>query len=162
MLSQFNVCIDDLNPARREVNRIMWYCVCSQISRNRSANGARVTALRSSRYVLTSNPTKLHGAIITRINSAGSSSDGSMRHLLAPAAVSVTGRCSCSWSWSCVAAGAIRGSSFMPHARCPRPGPTPMPRPCRMRTQITLARPMIIPYNRTCQSSANDGVKECL
>ena len=28
MLSQFNVCIDDLNPARREVIRIMRYCVC--------------------------------------------------------------------------------------------------------------------------------------
>ena len=28
MLSQFNVCIDELNPARREVIRIMWYCVC--------------------------------------------------------------------------------------------------------------------------------------
>ena len=28
MLSQFNVCIDDLNPARREVIRIMSYCVC--------------------------------------------------------------------------------------------------------------------------------------
>jgi hypothetical protein len=28
MLSQFNVCIDDLNPARREVIRIMWYGVC--------------------------------------------------------------------------------------------------------------------------------------
>ena len=28
MLSQFNVRIDDLNPARREVIRIMWYCVC--------------------------------------------------------------------------------------------------------------------------------------
>ena len=87
-----------------------------------------------------------------------------MRHLLAPAAVSATGdalahavmrrRGGCA---------AIRGSWFMPHAP-PVLGPTPMamPRPIRMRTQITLARLMIVPYNRTCQSSANDGVKECL
>ena len=52
MLSQFNVCIDDLNPARREVNRIMWYCVCSQIS---TADGqfGKPARLRRNRLILT-------------------------------------------------------------------------------------------------------------
>ena len=39
MLSQFNVCIDDLNPARREVIRIMWYCVCEHTGKGGGGKG---------------------------------------------------------------------------------------------------------------------------
>ena len=58
MLSQFNVCIDDLNPARREVIRIMWHCICEhtvniyQQPMNNSEN-LQDARLRRNRLILT-------------------------------------------------------------------------------------------------------------